>query len=46
MLAHKGKEEGVMVSDLIAGLVSEVNYKTVPSVIYTAPEIAWVGMTE
>ena len=46
MLAHKGKEEGVMVGDLIAGLVSEVNYKTVPSVIYTAPEIAWVGMTE
>jgi dihydrolipoamide dehydrogenase len=46
MLAHKGKEEGVMVADLIAGLVSEVNYKVVPSVIYTAPEIAWVGLTE
>ena len=46
MLAHKGKEEGVMVGDLIAGLVSEVNYKAVPSVIYTAPEIAWVGQTE
>jgi dihydrolipoamide dehydrogenase len=46
MLAHKGKEEGVMVGDLIAGLVSEVNYRTVPSVIYTAPEIAWVGQTE
>jgi dihydrolipoamide dehydrogenase len=46
MLAHKGKEEGVMVGDLIAGLVSEVNYKAIPSVIYTAPEIAWVGQTE
>jgi dihydrolipoamide dehydrogenase len=46
MLAHKGKEEGVSVADLIAGRFSEVNYKTVPSVIYTAPEIAWVGLTE
>ncbi|HET9390016.1 MAG TPA: dihydrolipoyl dehydrogenase [Steroidobacteraceae bacterium] len=46
MLAHKGKEEGVMVADLIAGGYGEVNYKTVPAVIYTAPEIAWVGLTE
>jgi dihydrolipoamide dehydrogenase len=46
MLAHKGKDEGVMVADLIAGLHSEVNYRAVPSVIYTAPEIAWVGQTE
>jgi dihydrolipoamide dehydrogenase len=46
MLAHKGKEEGCMVADLIAGRYAEVNYKTVPSVIYTAPEIAWVGLTE
>ncbi|MDP8985162.1 MAG: dihydrolipoyl dehydrogenase [Pseudomonadota bacterium] len=46
MLAHKGKEEGVMVADLIAGHVGEVNYKVMPSVIYTAPEIAWVGQTE
>ena len=46
MLAHKGKEEGVMVADLIAGRFGEVNYKTVPSVIYTAPEIAWVGESE
>jgi dihydrolipoamide dehydrogenase len=46
MLAHKGKEEGVMVGDLIAGLHGEVNYRAVPSVIYTAPEIAWVGQTE
>ena len=46
MLAHKGKEEGVMVADLIAGLYGEVNYKVIPSVIYTTPEIAWVGQTE
>ena len=46
MLAHKGTEEGVMVAELIAGHVAEVNYATVPSVIYTAPEIAWVGQTE
>lgn len=46
MLAHKGKEEGLMVADLIAGRYGEVNYKVIPSVIYTAPEIAWVGMTE
>ena len=46
MLAHKGKEEGVAVGDAVAGLYAEVNYKTVPSVIYTAPEIAWVGQTE
>jgi dihydrolipoamide dehydrogenase len=46
MLAHKGKEEGVMVADLIAGLYGEVNYNVIPSVIYTAPEIAWVGLTE
>jgi dihydrolipoamide dehydrogenase len=46
MLAHKGKEEGVTVADLISGRYGEVNYKTVPSVIYTAPEIAWVGQTE
>lgn len=46
MLAHKGSEEGVMVADLIAGEISEVNYNAVPSIIYTAPEIAWVGKTE
>jgi len=46
MLAHKGSEEGVMVADLIVGEVSEVNYDVIPSVIYTAPEIAWVGKTE
>jgi dihydrolipoamide dehydrogenase len=46
MLAHKGMEEGAMVAELIAGHHAETNYKTIPSVIYTAPEIAWVGMTE
>ena len=46
MLAHKGKEEGVMVADLIADHYGHVNYKVIPSVIYTQPEIAWVGLTE
>jgi dihydrolipoamide dehydrogenase len=46
MLAHKGTEEGVMVAELIAGNAAEVNYAVIPSVIYTAPEIAWVGQSE
>ena len=46
MLAHKGEEEGVMVADLIAGKNAEMNYDVIPSVIYTAPEIAWVGRNE
>lgn len=46
MLAHKGMEEGVMVAELIAGEHAQVNYDAVPSVIYTHPEIAWVGKTE
>jgi len=46
MLAHKAKEEGVAVADRIAGLYAHVNYSAIPSVIYTAPEIAWVGATE
>jgi dihydrolipoamide dehydrogenase len=46
MLAHKGKEEGVAVADLIAGQYGHVNYRVIPSVIYTAPEIAWVGQSE
>jgi dihydrolipoamide dehydrogenase len=46
MLAHKAKEEGVMVADLAAGRYGHVNYGVIPSVIYTAPEIAWVGQTE
>ncbi len=46
MLAHKGSEEGVMAAGLIAGEMAEMNYDVIPSVIYTAPEIAWVGKTE
>ena len=46
MLAHKGMEEGVMVAELIAGQAGHVDYNTVPWVIYTHPEIAWVGRTE
>ena len=46
MLAHKGSEEGMMVAERIAGRSAEVNYGAIPSVIYTSPEIAWVGQTE
>jgi dihydrolipoamide dehydrogenase len=46
MLAHKGTEEGIMVAELIAGNAAEINYDVIPSVIYTAPEIAWAGKTE
>ena len=46
MLAHKGFEEGIAVAELIAGLPGHVNYGTIPWVIYTEPEIAWVGKTE
>lgn len=46
MLAHKGSEEGIMVAELIAGKSAEVNYDLIPFVIYTHPEIAWVGKTE
>jgi dihydrolipoamide dehydrogenase len=46
MLAHKASEEGIMVAELIAGNHAEIDYKLIPSVIYTQPEIAWVGKTE
>ncbi|MGZ8162209.1 MAG: dihydrolipoyl dehydrogenase [Methylobacter sp.] len=46
MIAHKGVEEGVFVAEQIAGLHTPINYKILPSVIYTDPEIAWVGQTE
>ena len=46
MLAHKGAEEGVMVAERIAGHKPMVNYECIPNVIYTHPEIAWVGQTE
>lgn len=46
MLAHKGIEEGVALAEQLAGHHAEVNYNAVPSVIYTAPEVAWVGKSE
>jgi dihydrolipoamide dehydrogenase len=46
MLAHKAEEEGVAVAERIAGQHGHVNFNTVPWVIYTSPEIAWVGRTE
>ena len=46
MLAHKGSEEGVMVAERISGETSSVNYDVMPNVIYTHPEVAWVGKTE
>ncbi len=46
MLAHKGSEEGVMVAERIAGKHAQMNYDTIPNVIYTHPEIASVGKTE
>ena len=46
MLAHKAEEEGVAVAECIAGQHGHVNFNTVPWVIYTSPEIAWVGKTE
>jgi len=46
MLAHKGMEEGIMVAERLVGSKPQVNYDTVPSVIYTHPEIAWVGESE
>ncbi len=46
MLAHKGMDEGVMVAERIAGQASGVNFDAIPWVIYTAPEIAWVGKSE
>lgn len=46
MLAHKGSEEGVAVAERIAGHYCHLNYECIPSVIYTHPEISWVGKTE
>lgn len=46
MLAHKGSEEGIAVAERIAGQHSDVNYEAIPWVIYTHPEIAWVGHNE
>ena len=46
MLAHKASEEGIAVAELIAGQAAHIDHRTVPWVIYTHPEIAWVGDTE
>ncbi len=46
MLAHKAEEEGVAIAEILAGQAGHVNYNTVPSVIYTHPEVASVGITE
>jgi dihydrolipoamide dehydrogenase len=46
MLAHKGSEEGVMVAERISGENASLNYDVMPNVIYTHPEVAWVGKTE
>lgn len=46
MLAHKAMEEGVMVAEMMAGQAGHCNFDTIPWVIYTSPEIAWVGKTE
>ena len=46
MLAHKAEEEGVAVAERIAGKYGHVDYRTIPWVVYTHPEIAWAGRTE
>ena len=46
MLAHKASEEGIAVAELIAGKAAHIHFDTIPWVIYTDPEIAWVGKTE
>jgi dihydrolipoamide dehydrogenase len=46
MLAHKAEDEGVALAEHLAGKPSHVNYDVIPGVIYTAPEVAWVGKSE
>ena len=46
MLAHKAEDEGVACVEVLAGLAGHVDYDIVPNVIYTSPEVAWVGLTE
>jgi dihydrolipoamide dehydrogenase len=46
MLAHKAMEEGVMVAEILAGQAGHVDLERIPSVLYTRPEIAWIGKTE
>lgn len=46
MLAHKAEDEGIAVAEILAGKAGHVNYDAIPGVIYTAPEVAWVGKAE
>jgi dihydrolipoamide dehydrogenase len=46
MLAHKAEDEGIAVAEIIAGQAGHVNYGAIPAVMYTSPEVAWVGKTE
>lgn len=46
MLAHKAEDEGIAVAEMLAGQSGHVNYDVIPGVIYTAPEVAWVGLNE
>ncbi|MBN8873536.1 MAG: dihydrolipoyl dehydrogenase [Rhodospirillales bacterium] len=46
MLAHKAEDEGVAIAEILAGQAGHVNYGVIPSVVYTSPEVAWVGQTE
>jgi dihydrolipoamide dehydrogenase len=46
MLAHKAEEEGIAVAEYLSGSRGHVNYDSIPSVVYTHPEVAWVGKTE
>ena len=46
MLAHKAEDEGVACVEVLAGLAGHVDYDIIPNVIYTSPEVAWVGLTE
>jgi dihydrolipoamide dehydrogenase len=46
MLAHKAEDEGVLVAELLAGQKPHIDYNCIPWVIYTDPEIAWVGKSE
>jgi dihydrolipoamide dehydrogenase len=46
MLAHKAEDEGIAVAEIVAGQAGHVNYKVIPSVMYTSPEVAWIGRSE
>ena len=46
MLAHKAEDEGIAIAEMLAGQAGHLNYDTIPSVIYTSPEVAFVGKTE